>query len=149
MHWRRKWQPTPVFLPGESQGRRGPVGCCLWGRTELDTTEATWQQQWQQQSTSSPRKEADLFLQNNSARSTLHSACWKQEINISVQIPTEFCSLPVPPISSMIYSTCMLGTPPPNHLPSTYLCFGSVWNSQVTKPLNLDGFYSHASKTHV
>ena len=45
MHWRRKWQPTPVFLPGESQGRRGLVGCYLWGRTELDTTEATQQQQ--------------------------------------------------------------------------------------------------------
>ena len=40
-HWRRKWQPTPVFLPGESQGRGSLVGCCLWGRTELDTTEAT------------------------------------------------------------------------------------------------------------
>ena len=34
MHWRRKWQPTPVFLPGESQGRGSLVGCCLWGRTE-------------------------------------------------------------------------------------------------------------------
>ena len=34
MHWRRKWQPTPVFLPGESQGRRSLVGCSLWGRTE-------------------------------------------------------------------------------------------------------------------
>ena len=32
LHWRRKWQPTPVFLPGECQG---------WGRTESDTTEAT------------------------------------------------------------------------------------------------------------
>ena len=41
MHWRRKWQPTPVFLPGESQGRRSLVGCRLWGRTESDTTEAT------------------------------------------------------------------------------------------------------------
>ena len=41
MHWRRKWQPTPVFLPGESQGRWSLVGCRLWGRTELDTTEAT------------------------------------------------------------------------------------------------------------
>ena len=41
MHWRRKWQPTPVFLPGESQGRGSLVGCHLWGRTELDTTEAT------------------------------------------------------------------------------------------------------------
>ena len=40
-HWRRKWQPTPVFLPGESQGRWGLVGCRLWGRTESDTTEAT------------------------------------------------------------------------------------------------------------
>ena len=41
MHWRRKWQPTPVFLPGESQGRRSLVGCRLWGGTESDTTEAT------------------------------------------------------------------------------------------------------------
>ena len=31
MHWRRKWQPTPVFLPGESQGRGSLVGCRLWG----------------------------------------------------------------------------------------------------------------------
>ena len=40
--WRRKWQPTPVFLPGESQGRGSLLGCHLWGHTELDTTEATW-----------------------------------------------------------------------------------------------------------
>ena len=32
VHWRRKWQPTPVFLPGEAQG---------WGRTESDATEVT------------------------------------------------------------------------------------------------------------
>ena len=31
MHWRRKWQPTPVFLPGESQGRRSLLGCHLMG----------------------------------------------------------------------------------------------------------------------
>ena len=41
MHWRRKGQPTPVFLPGESQGRGSLVGCRLWGHTESDTTEAT------------------------------------------------------------------------------------------------------------
>ena len=41
MHWRRKWQPTPVFLPGESQGRGSLVGCRLWGRTESDTTKVT------------------------------------------------------------------------------------------------------------
>ena len=44
---RRQWQPTPVFLPGESQGRRSLVGCRLWGRT-VDTTEATSQQQQEQ-----------------------------------------------------------------------------------------------------
>ena len=41
MHWRRKWQPTPVFLPRESQGWQSLVGCHLWGRTELDTTKGT------------------------------------------------------------------------------------------------------------
>ena len=45
MHWRRKWQPIPVFLPGESQGQGRLVGCRLWGPTELDMTEATQQQQ--------------------------------------------------------------------------------------------------------
>ena len=40
IHWRRNWQPTPVFLPGESQGQGSLVGCRLWGRTESDTTEA-------------------------------------------------------------------------------------------------------------
>ena len=48
IHWRRKWQPTPVFLPGESQGRQSLVGCSPWGHTESDTTEATQQQQQQQ-----------------------------------------------------------------------------------------------------
>ena len=43
MHWRRQWQPTPVFLSGESQGRGSLVGCLLWCRTESDTTEVTKQ----------------------------------------------------------------------------------------------------------
>ena len=54
MHWRRKWQPTPVFLPGESQGQGSLVGCPLWGRTESDTTERLslftfmlWRRKWQ------------------------------------------------------------------------------------------------------
>ena len=41
MHWGRKRHPTPVFLPGESQGQGSLVGCCLWGLTESETTEAT------------------------------------------------------------------------------------------------------------
>ena len=41
MHWRCKWQLTPMFLPGESQGRGSLVACLLWGCTESDTTEVT------------------------------------------------------------------------------------------------------------
>ena len=39
--WRRKWQPTPVFLPGESHVERNLVGYSPWGSTESDMTEAT------------------------------------------------------------------------------------------------------------
>ena len=39
--WRRAWQPTPVFLPGESHGQRSLAGYSPWGRSELDTTEVT------------------------------------------------------------------------------------------------------------
>ena len=38
-HWRRRWHPTPVLLPGKSHGRRSLVGCSPWGREESDTTE--------------------------------------------------------------------------------------------------------------
>ena len=41
LHWRRKWQPTPVFLSGGSQGQGNLVGCLLWGHTESDMTEVT------------------------------------------------------------------------------------------------------------
>ena len=37
--WRRKWQPTPVLLPGESHGQRSLVGYSSWGRKESDMTE--------------------------------------------------------------------------------------------------------------
>ena len=39
--WRRKWQPTPVLLPGESHGQRGLVGYGLQGHKELETPEET------------------------------------------------------------------------------------------------------------
>ena len=44
MHWRRKWEPTPVFFPGASQGQGSLVGCRPRGRTESATTKATQQQ---------------------------------------------------------------------------------------------------------
>ena len=37
--WRRKWHPTPLFLPGKSHGQRSLAGCSPWGHKELDTTE--------------------------------------------------------------------------------------------------------------
>ena len=40
-NWRRKWQPTPMFLPGESQEQGSLMDCCLWGHTESDMTEVT------------------------------------------------------------------------------------------------------------
>ena len=39
--WRRVWQPTPVFLPGESHGQRSLEGCGSYGHKESDMTEAT------------------------------------------------------------------------------------------------------------
>ena len=60
MHWRRKWQPTPVFLPGESQGRGSLVGCCLWGHTESDMTEVMQQQQYWF-SNGTLKKRTDMF----------------------------------------------------------------------------------------
>ena len=41
MHWRRKWQPTPVFLPGESHGQRSLVSYSPWDHKESDMTEVT------------------------------------------------------------------------------------------------------------
>ena len=41
MHWRRKWKPTPMFLPGKSQGWVSLVGCHLWDCIESDTTKET------------------------------------------------------------------------------------------------------------
>ena len=74
MHWRRKWQPTPVFLPGESQGQRSLVGCHLWDRIESDTTEVTWQQQQQH----SKQKHFIIPLFSESAKSNLGmSFFWK------------------------------------------------------------------------
>ena len=72
LHWRRKWQPTPVFLPGESQGRQSLVGCHLWGCTESDTTEATYHQHQKQQYLS---YSVDHFT-FCSARSMFDSLCY-------------------------------------------------------------------------
>ena len=76
--WRRKWQPTAVFLPGESQGRRSLVGCRLWGHTESDTTEATQQQQQctEEQRQDGPFIPIHLFYEYCLTISTLCVGCY-------------------------------------------------------------------------
>ena len=64
MNWRRKWQPTPVFLPGESQGRGSLVGCCLWGHTDSDTTEVTQQQQHSREKFQGQRDQKRIFTES-------------------------------------------------------------------------------------
>ena len=68
MHWRRKWQPTPLFLSGESQGWWSLVGCHLWGHTESDTTEVMQQQQQQHNAWHSPRYSSVLWTDQHSYR---------------------------------------------------------------------------------
>ena len=82
IHWRRKWQPTPVFLPGESQGWGSLVGCRLWGRTESDMTEAMQQQQ--QQSPILPfitRKGNGNPLQYSCLENPMDRAAWRAMVH--------------------------------------------------------------------
>ena len=58
--WRRKWQPTPVFLPGKSYRQRSLVGYSPWGLKESDTTE--WHTQREQKNNSSSIIDPNLFL---------------------------------------------------------------------------------------
>ena len=98
MHWRRKWQATPVFLPGESQGRGSLVGCRLWGHTELDTTEVTQQQQ-QQDFTPLELRWWSSFKENES----LEPQCWGVLYSLfSLHVSPELIThslLPVAPFS--------------------------------------------------
>ena len=61
-HWRRKWQPTPVFLPGESQGRGSLVGCRLWGRSRMRLKWLSVISEWVQNQDSNPHTEAPETL---------------------------------------------------------------------------------------
>ena len=84
--WRRKWQPTPAFLPGESHGWRSLMGYSLWGCKESDTTERL-----------------HLLRSSNTAFSTnWHS--WQSCINqvYQLHLSNSICSLHVSPILVML-----------------------------------------------
>ena len=80
MHRKRKWQPTPVFLPGESLGRGSLVGYRLWGRTESDTTEVTQQQQQQQQHKSNGEGNGTP-LQDSCLENPMDAGAWKAAVH--------------------------------------------------------------------
>ena len=63
--WRRKWQPTPVFLPGESHGQGSLVGYSPWGYKELDTTEQLSTQQLQSKHPYNHHPAKKLTIVNN------------------------------------------------------------------------------------
>ena len=70
--WRRKWQPTPVFLPGESQEQRGLAGHGPWGHKGLDTTEVT-KQSWLAQMVSTQGAEGQVGREPISSAHFQHS----------------------------------------------------------------------------
>ena len=94
---KRKWQPTPIFLPGEPHGHRSLVGCHLWGRTELDTTEATQQQQQCVSTSDSP-----FFLMNT--RRPFFSTILQLELNDQFQL-SAFQLRVIFPLTSPPHST--------------------------------------------
>ena len=85
MHWRRKWQPTPVFSPEESQGQGSLVASHLWGRTKLDTTEVTyWRRQWHPTSVLLPGK-------SHGQRSLVGCRPWgREESDTTERLPFHF-----------------------------------------------------------
>ena len=82
MHWRRKWQPIPVFLPGEAQGRGNLVGCCLQDHTESETTG---------------------WLSSSSSSSLPAFFTWFPVLTLWL-----FCSFLVPPLLPIFYSLTLL-----------------------------------------
>ena len=110
MHWRRKWQPTPVFLLGESQGWQSLRGCRLWGHTESDTTEATLQQQGHIWCTSSVQYKC---TSQHSVQYTAHGplqctsdvqSCAHSSIQLSVQCSIYHVCLVYRPIYTPVYT---------------------------------------------
>ena len=113
MHRRRKWQPTPVFLPGASQGWGSLVGCRLWGRTESDTTEATQQQKQQQTGVGSPWSLGVACLCSPGLfPAVLAPTCGRESNSSPGHGPA--CSAPgVPPVRTH-QGTCTAVFPPPS-----------------------------------
>ena len=74
MHWRRKWQPTPVFLPGESQGRRSLAYGVAQSRTRLKWLSSSTA--WVKQEVSCYKRNAPYFFQGQQKWHQVTSSIW-------------------------------------------------------------------------
>ena len=73
--WKRKWQPTPVFLPGEFRGQRSPEGYSPWGRKRVRYDLVTMQQQTTRDSLSGQTVKWGCLLLEITARIKWNSVC--------------------------------------------------------------------------
>ena len=116
MHWRRKWQPTPVFLPGKSQGWGSLVGCRLRGHTESDTTEATQQQQQQQLLVSISSEQFTTFKNDSSGSRTCCCSVAQSYLTVTSRTAAHEASLSITISRSLLKLMATERMMPSNHL---------------------------------
>ena len=86
LHWRRQWQPTPVFLPGESQGRGSLVGCRLWGRTV--------EHDWSNLAAAARNMNNEIIFQRNKFTcSNVYKNVFLEHLNVSISWKMAFSHL--------------------------------------------------------
>ena len=113
MHWRRKWPPTPVFLPGESQGWGSLVGCHLWSQTQLKRL-------------SSSSKHRDLNVIKSDSKACYHSLYYTFSLSIRWNYWTRYSLRPLPILTFSAFPSC-------NHFTGKLTLFFPCWQSEVLK----------------
>ena len=78
--WRRKWQPTPVFLPGKFQGERRLAGYSPWGHKESDTTEWLSTTEWQKRKPEKRKRKPLILIGNTRKAETTLLGLWRNEM---------------------------------------------------------------------
>ena len=87
LEWRRKWQPTPVFLPGESHGQRSLVGYSPWGRGESDTTERLTPWFWRQKAGC---WQGCALCSGSRGKAFLHLCVWWLQASLGLWLPRSY-----------------------------------------------------------
>ena len=115
IHWRRKWQPTPVFLLGKSHGQRILASCSPWGHKRIRHDSATNQQQQQ-------RSGKEVFQAEGTAYAIVKLHERAQHSNktvVTYGCNIENCALQKPPLYKVALQASMAGLcPQPTVFPS-------------------------------